>query len=151
MLRLPRVRHPKSACLFHPQQYVIAAQLIDDAKAKESPLHDYFEWNNKRAAERWRIEQARYLLRGITVVITTPEGEERTTRAFHSVTLDGSYEINVPKTYVTVQRAMSEDELRTQVIEEALKKIKSWQRRYKEYKEFAKIVQAIDETLKEIE
>ena len=36
---------------------IVAAQVVDDAKAKSSPLHDFFEWNDKQAAIKWRLEQ----------------------------------------------------------------------------------------------
>jgi len=47
--------------------------VISDAKKKTSPLHDYFTWDDGRAAHLWRIEQARRLIRSvrISVVQTT--------------------------------------------------------------------------------
>lgn len=45
--------------------------VVADAAKKDSPLHDEFEWNGKKAAHHWRIEQARALIRSVRVVITT--------------------------------------------------------------------------------
>lgn len=45
--------------------------VLSDARKPTSPLHSYFEWDNLKAADSWRLEQARALIRSITVVITT--------------------------------------------------------------------------------
>lgn len=37
--------------------------VVDAAKNEASPLHPYFDWDDERAADHWRLEQARRLLR----------------------------------------------------------------------------------------
>lgn len=49
--------------------------VVAHAQRKDSPLHELFEWDTKKAAHAWRLEQARELIRSVRVVITT----ERTT------------------------------------------------------------------------
>lgn len=51
--------------------------VVDDAKNPSSPLHDQFEWDNDVAAEKYRLEQARELIRKVRVDI---EVEEKTIR-----------------------------------------------------------------------
>lgn len=46
--------------------------VLDAAKAKQSPLHDIFEWDDSTAAERFRIFQARNLIRLIRIDIELP-------------------------------------------------------------------------------
>lgn len=45
--------------------------VIEDARSPKSPLHDQFEWDDSVAAQHWRTEQARQLIRSVTVQITT--------------------------------------------------------------------------------
>jgi hypothetical protein len=45
--------------------------VLQDAKGKNSPLHDQFTWDNSEAAEQWRLSQARELIRSIRVEVTT--------------------------------------------------------------------------------
>ena len=45
--------------------------VLADAKDKESPLHDLFDWNVKRAAEAHWLERSRDILRGVHYVIHT--------------------------------------------------------------------------------
>ena len=45
--------------------------VVAEAQAKNSILHDMFEWDNKKAAHEYRIDQARTLIRSVRVIITT--------------------------------------------------------------------------------
>lgn len=45
--------------------------VVADAADKSSPLHSEFEWNDKRAAHQHRLNQARELIRKVTVEIKT--------------------------------------------------------------------------------
>lgn len=44
--------------------------VVERARPKRSPLHGAFDWDDKRAAEKFRIEQARDLIRSIGVVVS---------------------------------------------------------------------------------
>ena len=46
-----------------------ADDVLKDAKKPTSPLHDYFDWDDDVAAQKWRVEQARRLIRSVRVVI----------------------------------------------------------------------------------
>ena len=52
-------------------------QVVEAAKNPKSPLHDCFTWDNNAAAEKWRIEEARELIRSVRIEVTV---EERTIR-----------------------------------------------------------------------
>ena len=47
--------------------------VVQAAKNPKSPLHDRFEWDDSKAAFHHRIQQARELIRSVTVEITTDE------------------------------------------------------------------------------
>lgn len=46
------------------------SEVVDAAKAKDSPLHDSFEWDNRKAGHEYRLIQARHLIR--VAVIEAP-------------------------------------------------------------------------------
>ena len=50
---------------------ITADAVIADAKKKTSPLHDQFDWNDSVAAKKWRLEQARQLIRSVRIDIQT--------------------------------------------------------------------------------
>lgn len=43
--------------------------VVDTAKPEKSILHSFFEWNDSKAAELYRLQQARCLINNIEVVI----------------------------------------------------------------------------------
>lgn len=51
--------------------------ILKDAKKRSSPLHDYFQWDDAKAAHEWRKEQARRLIRGVRLVIHESETKVR--------------------------------------------------------------------------
>ena len=44
-------------------------QVVDAARNPDSPLHQFFEWDDQTAAERYRLVQARTLLRAATTTV----------------------------------------------------------------------------------
>jgi hypothetical protein len=54
------------------------------ARDPKSAMHDHFEWNNSKAAEAYRLEQARHLIRSVTIKVTTIDGQERSRRVYAS-------------------------------------------------------------------
>lgn len=50
--------------------------VVDEARSESSPLHPYFEWDDHRAAQSYRIGQAKTLTRSVVMVekIAAPRG-----------------------------------------------------------------------------
>jgi len=121
--------------------------VLNDAVSPKSPLHDFFEWDDSLAAQKYRVNQAAYLLRSIHVTVKV-DREETNIRAFHRVVVRHHTSDNGgkgAKGYVTLTRVMSDKELRAQIIEEALRQLQSWRDKYKQYSEFSLVFSAIDE------
>lgn len=122
---------------------------VEDARQPDSPTHDYFEWDNAKAAHEHRLDQARYLLRAIKPV-DEDDGEE-IERAFYSVTIacpkseDGEEkDIGGRRVYVTAQRMLSDKDLRLQMVTRALRQLNSWRRQYEQLHELDELFRAID-------
>jgi hypothetical protein len=47
--------------------------VVEAARDPKSPLHSRFEWDDGEAAEKWRLEQARVLIRVYVHVIADPQ------------------------------------------------------------------------------
>jgi len=119
-----------------------AKQLLKAAKAKRSPLHRHFEWDDTAAAEKYRQAQASYLLR--VVVVAADEGEEpfAPVRAFVTV---GDDDEPQPRTFTHIRAAMRDDGLREQVLARAKKEVRAWRQRYAGLDAFAALFAVIDE------
>lgn len=74
--------------LYEQHGELTAGMVVQSARPKNAPLHPYFEWDDKAAAEEFRLEQARSMIRRVTFVIEDEdEGvPERSVREFQVVT-----------------------------------------------------------------
>ena len=118
--------------------------VVDESRPKDAPLHSVFEWNDDVAAEKYREEQARWLIRNIVIKYPDRDEEEKTIRAYvHVVDKEQSV-------YVETKKAMEVDYLRKQVIEQARRDMEAFIRRYEAYEEFAGLIAAIKDYLKQM-
>lgn len=123
-------------------------EVVEKARNIKNPLHHYFDWDNDKAAEKFRIEQARHLINHITVVIRY-DHKEKEHKAFFSVnSTPGEKQKN--KIYVTMERVLSESELKEQILVEAIEEAEYWKDKYAEYRELSRIFHAIKETKRKI-
>jgi hypothetical protein len=117
-----------------------AEAVVREARKQTSVLHQYFDWNDSVAAEKWRIEQAGQIIRYIVVVHKgVDEEEDLCVRAFVSINDEDD-----EKSYTSIAHAMGDPELREQVLQKAKKELLEWRRRYEDLREFAAIFEAID-------
>lgn len=119
---------------------LVQEDIVREAEKVRSPLHKAFEWNNEKAAHLYRLNQAGDLIRNIVVVNVGKGGDKQTIRAFVNVGVDDD------RHYTSIAHAMSDDELRRQVIGEAWDELKAWKEKYKELVEFSKLFSVIEET-----
>ena len=112
--------------------------VVHYAKSSNHPLHPLFEWDDNVAAQAYRVDQARQVIRSIEVVVDEAP-RAKPTRAFVSVVQDRS------RHYTSVQVAMSDEQLRGQVVAQALVELEAWRKRYAELMELANVFAAIDQ------
>ena len=76
-----------------------ASQVLEVARSPDSPLHPYFEWDDSIAAEQWRLEQARELIRRVKIVVEIDEVEFKTMRYMPDVDIPHNQQgyISAPK------------------------------------------------------
>jgi hypothetical protein len=108
--------------------------VVAEAEKKTSPLHQYFTWDVKKAAYSFWLEQARDLIQEIRV-----EYMGREMNPFVNVVVeydDGQKE----QGYMSTIEVLSDEVLRSQVLNRALAEIEHWQNKYKEYRELTVII-----------
>jgi hypothetical protein len=111
--------------------------VLKDATKKRSPLHIAFEWDDSAAAHQHRLNQARYMLRSIVVVLDdAPEAEP--IRAFVNVAATSEHR------YTHIQIALSDETMREQLIAKARSEMEGWRRRYTQLHELSAVFAAID-------
>ncbi len=118
------------------------ADLVEEARAEDHPLHKYFDWDDTTAAHQYRLGQARRVIRDIEVSWVEPKGPRnieatvRSTRAFVNTTRDG-------QGYESIQSVMSNEEKRLRLMEQALDDLVDVQNRYEVLQELSEVRIAI--------
>lgn len=112
------------------------ATVVDAARNEKHILHPAFEWDDGVAAERFREDQARGLI-GALVVTIKPNGMAKTVRAFVNVQQHDT------QGYTSLAAALSDTDLRQQVVARALEELRLWEERYRDYVELAAYFEAI--------
>lgn len=119
------------------------AAIVEDAR-KGSVLHKCFEWDDQKAADQYRVVQAREMIRCLVVV--EHDGDTTTeNRAFVVVTPDPEEKVNV---YVSVKTAMEQEGYRTQVIQRAIAELAAYQKKYQNLKELAGVFREAEKVRK---
>jgi hypothetical protein len=109
------------------------------AKDEGTTLHGCFEWDDSKAAHEHRLEQARKLIR---VKLTMIADHPRAVRAYVSLQRDRETDGGGYRAIVDV---MSDDEMREQLLDEALDELNRFRRKYSMLKALAPIFEATDQ------
>ena len=112
--------------------------VLEASRPSDAPLHGEFEWDDAAAAEQYRVQQAGYLIRMIAVEVDQAERSEPM-RAFVSVVREAD------RSYTSIQHALSDTELRAQVLSQAWSELEAWRKRHAELIELAKVFAVIDQ------
>lgn len=128
LLETIRVRH---------EGRLTADMIVSAARKSKSPLHGYFEWDDSVAAEKHRTTQARELVRSITVRFENSPTQEPV-RAFVKI-IQGN-----EAHYTSIEHAMSEADMRSQVLHRALSEYEALGAKYRSLAELSEVFDAVD-------
>lgn len=115
-----------------------AEDVVEFAKDPETALHKKFTWDDSTAAHQFRLLQARAVIR---VNVITPEMSGLTVRAYVSLMGD---RMQPGGGYRRIDDVFANVELRRQLLNQALKEARLWQRKFKALEELAPIFAALD-------
>jgi hypothetical protein len=104
--------------------------LVDEARPLTSPAHKHFTWDDGLAAEAYRREEARHLIRGIVIVKVAPPSAPMPTivvPAFESVTSAGE------RGYQPLAEVMAQPSLLAQVEPRLIADLTQLRARYAAY------------------
>jgi len=117
--------------------------ILDDARKKSSVLHGCFEWDDGKAAEKYRLSQARYIICNLVVSVESKDEEQKKTRAFVNVSAQSMS--GNKGSFVSIGNAISNEEMRKNVLQNALIELLAFKKKYEELEELQKIFVAIDD------
>lgn len=109
----------RNATAEEPDGFLSPAEVVDDARRPESPIHRCFTWNQAEAARQYNLDQARYLLRCYEVHLIAPNVEP-------IIYSPGSVQVTRPqggRSYVSSTTAMSNVDYRKQVLKDTISQL----------------------------
>lgn len=92
--------------------------VVEAARPKDSVLHKCFEWDDKKAAELYRLRTAGALIRNLNVEVVT-EKSEVSTRAFVNVRMEPDSERSYAPIVEAIQNETAYNDLLEQAKEDA--------------------------------
>ena len=118
-----------------------AANVVKKARPEKSPLHCYFTWDDKVAAEKFREQEARVLI--ASIVVTQEDGQIE--RRFYNI------EVKDPE-YKSIDTIMLSKDDSNKLLKLAFRDMKIFRNKYQRLsKELGGVLKAIDETIPESE
>ena len=110
------------------------ADIVDESRPTSAPLHPCFEWDDAKAAEKYREHQAGNIVRNITVVCDTQE-EPQNVRAF----------VRVQSTYQPINIVLEDADKTQELLQSALRELKAFRDKYKTLVSLAPVMSAIEQ------
>jgi hypothetical protein len=122
-----------------PEKQLRPKAVVDAAREPTSPLHESFEWNDTEAAERYRLGQARRLIRVAVTVL--PRNNEKV-RAYVSLSSDRHHpeedeELGAAGGYRSMTEVLAADDLRAIMLNDALRDLQVMERKYAQLSQLA--------------
>lgn len=122
-----------------------AADIVEAARPKRSPLHGAFEWDDSKAAQEYRLVQAGTLRRSIEVVYA--EAPEIPTRAFEVSRVVHEPKGKVTRYFQSTDEVMSDPDKRAAVLTEALRQLQALRTKFRALQELAIVWREVDTVL----
>lgn len=132
-------------------------QVVEYAKKnKDSELHAQFDWNDTVAAKKYRLEQARHIIRLNVVVID--RGRTLSTcgvdlksegvRTRKLVSLTSERKADGKTVYRQIEQVLDDKALRAQMLADALAEASAFMRKYRALAELSAVFSAIEDAVK---
>lgn len=115
-----------------------AKTLLDVSRPQNAPLHDNFEWNDGVAAEKYRENQAREIIRSLVII---PE-QNAPVRSFFKIE-------NIGNTYQSVKTILQDEDMTAKLLKTALRELNALHQKYCAVQNLEKVWAALSEVEKE--
>lgn len=112
-----------------------AKNLVDVSRPEDAPLHRCFNWNDEEAAELYREQQGRHLIR---CLITVPENNVVATRAYFNIVRNESE-------YHSINVILEDQDKYESMMAMALKELQSFEKKYAILEQLKPVFDAINE------
>lgn len=123
--------------IYEQEKKVSPSIVLELAKDPNHPLHNFFEWDNETASNKYRLIQARELINSIIIeVINEQKNQKHKVRAFFSVSKNSDSEMvmngnqHTDNYFVSIEDVESNDDLMRYEKLKAKSELKAFQMKY---------------------
>ena len=118
------------------------ANLVDEARPEDSPMHKAFEWDDHKAAENYRRQQATQMIRAIVVCeADVVEGGNKALKVkiFNQAERGGVYE--------SLRTILLDEEKSESLMDKAKAELRSFRIKYSQLERLSRLMTEIDAVL----
>lgn len=121
---------------------VTKENFLEAARPEDSETHDLFEWDDTKAAEKYRLHQSNMVINSLTVQVNVEAGKEPiTTRAFVNIQQENGRR---KAEFLRIDSAFADAECKSIVLANAIQELREFRKKYEIYSELSQVFQAID-------
>jgi hypothetical protein len=135
---LERIRQRNEHHLLMP------AEVVHFARDEQTSLHSQFEWDDSLAADRWRVEQARGVIRVAITIIG--KGENQVSVPLY---ISLSSDRDAGGGYRAMHEILDDETLQQQMLADALRELQTFQQKYQRLQTLNPIWTAMEEVIKQ--
>ncbi len=121
------------------------ADVVEESRPETAPLHPIFEWDDKKAADKYRNEQAKHLMCALVQV------EEREKQPPKEIQVSVHKELraftHAEKAYHPTQVVLEHPTMRDEALRDAFRMAESFKQKFGALKEVAGIIVEVDKFL----
>lgn len=110
------------------------SDIVEESRSETAPLHPCFEWDDQKAANKYRESQAMLIVRSIVTVQESQKGPQQV-RAF----------VHVEQSYKPISVVVNSEKQIAELLETALSELRAFKRKYETLKELSPVFDAIEE------
>lgn len=115
---------------------ITAKLVLDSASDPTSPLHEFFDWDDESAANKYRLTQARTIIKCIQYDVKGGEKVEFDVGVWERIVNAGELPEATPGPgYVTMATVAETPTFEKQILHNAWKDMRAWKARYNKYKD----------------
>ncbi len=122
-----------------------APTLLEESRPKKAVLHNEFTWDDSKAAEQWRLEEAGNIIRSVQVVYEHGPSEPQRAYVIEERPADSS------ATYAPVHEVLERQSSKDRLILELLADLQAFRRRFVLVSDLSHVVPVLDSLIAETE
>jgi hypothetical protein len=103
--------------------------LVQRARAEDNPVHPYMTWDDSKAAESWRKEEARHLISHLLIVEVHKEQEVHQKAMYSLSTANNEPPPVMEREYLTISEIKKDELAVQQLATRAISELQGWYKR----------------------